>query len=198
MSTVGSVAILAQDYGQSVRAKRSLPLRLFFFLTMAAALTLEAHGQVLRIAAELAGVHFQGLGAVAGRLRKCGITNRSLLRRLAALDAAAAVLRHITVVSTQRLEDDLRQAFYQLESFHELEGPQMDQKDTQEQVQKQENEVEDPQEVPASINIVVDTAVGTQEVTMNKPGQVEPQLGTPLVMLVKSVDHDTQQAALAK
>ena len=75
---------------------------------MAAALCLEAHGQLLRLAAEVSGVHFQGLAAPAGGLRKQGCPDRRLLRRLAALGAAVGVLCHITVVSVGALEMDLK------------------------------------------------------------------------------------------
>ena len=110
-----SVAILAQDYGQHVSAKRSflshshslpsLPLR------MAAAMAIEAHGRYLRLAAKLSGVHHQGLASVAGALRRSGCSDRRLLRRLSALDAAVGVLRHITEVSVNELAADLMQAF---------------------------------------------------------------------------------------
>ena len=75
---------------------------------MAATLAIEAHGSALRLAAEISGFHFQGLAALAGCLRKRGCSDRRLLRRLSALDAAVGLLRHITVVSIQDFEKDLK------------------------------------------------------------------------------------------
>ena len=60
---------------------------------MAASLTLASHGRALRLAAELTGEHFQGLGALAARLRRSGCQSKALLRRLANLDKAAGVVR---------------------------------------------------------------------------------------------------------
>ena len=94
---------------------------------MAAALAIEAHGRALRLAAEVAGVHFQRLAALAGGLRKQGCSDRRLLRRLAALDAAVGVLRHITVVSVGDMEMDLQQALLNLKPKNtEVEEPQVD------------------------------------------------------------------------
>ena len=77
------------------------------FGAMAAALVMECHGHCLRLAAEVGGLHFQGLGALAACLRRSGRPSTRLLRRLAQLDAAAGVLRHITVVSVAELEQEL-------------------------------------------------------------------------------------------
>ena len=77
---------------------------------MAAALALESHGRALRLAAELTGTHFQGLGALAARLRQSGCSSRSLLRRLSDFDKAAGVIRHITVASVAQLDQDLAAA----------------------------------------------------------------------------------------
>ena len=66
-----------------------------------------AHGDALRLAAQEGGCHFQGLAAVAARLRRGGCSNRRLLRQLNALDAAFAVLRHITSVSVHELLTNL-------------------------------------------------------------------------------------------
>ena len=82
---------------------------------MAAALAIDAHGRTLRLAAEVVGVHFQGLAALAGCLCKRGCSDRRLLRRLSVLDAAVGVLRHITVVSVHELEEDLRMEMAKLE-----------------------------------------------------------------------------------
>ena len=77
---------------------------------MAAALCLEAHGGALRLAAQICGTHFQGLAACAAHLRRGGCRDRALLRRLAALDAACGVVRHITVVSVDGFLKDLELA----------------------------------------------------------------------------------------
>lgn len=73
-------------------------------------LVFKAHGDALRLAASLTGTHFQGLASVASRLRRHGCSDRRLLRRLQALDAASAMLRHITVVSVTEMLDDLTAA----------------------------------------------------------------------------------------
>ena len=73
-------------------------------------MVLEAHGGCVRMAADLLGEHFQGLAALAAHLRRRGCRDRRLLRRLGSLDAACAVLRHITVVSVEQMYDDLAMA----------------------------------------------------------------------------------------
>ena len=77
---------------------------------MAASLTLASHGRALRLAAELTGEHFQGLGALAARLRRSGCQSKASLRRLADLDKAAGVVRHITSASVAQLDRDLAAA----------------------------------------------------------------------------------------
>ena len=77
---------------------------------MAAALVLGCHGDCLRLVAAKLGYHPQGLAAASAFLRRRGCVDRRLLRRLAALDAAAAVVRHVTVVSCEELRGDLERA----------------------------------------------------------------------------------------
>ena len=87
---------------------------------MAAALAIEAHGRALRLAAKVGGVHHQGLAALAGHLRRRGCSDRRLLRRLSALDAAVGIIRHITVVSVQELEKDLHAELVKMEEKAEV------------------------------------------------------------------------------
>ena len=60
---------------------------------MAAALLLHLHGEVLREAAARTGRHYEGLGQLSRSVP--GLTSR-LRRRLCQLDAAAALIRHVT------------------------------------------------------------------------------------------------------
>ena len=116
---------------------------------------IEAHGRALRLVAEEAGVHFQGLAALAGHLRRQGCSDRRLLRRLSALDAAAGVIRHITVVSVDEMEMDIKRALLHLH---------------------QQDQVE-MQPVESVINPVFETEVVTQQDAQVTP-TVEQEMGS--------------------
>mmetsp|Transcript_102803 Transcript_102803/g.296004 ORF Transcript_102803/g.296004 Transcript_102803/m.296004 type:complete len:334 (+) Transcript_102803:84-1085(+) len=73
---------------------------------MAAALILDCHGHCLRMAAEISGQHFQGLSVVGRRLR----LPSHLCKKLQRLDAAAALVRHITAPSVKGFLLELRQS----------------------------------------------------------------------------------------
>jgi hypothetical protein len=98
-----SVAILAQATAG--------PLPLVFpppaAFDMAESIIAELHGRLLRgIAAETA-VHFQGLRAAAGHLRRAGVLDSRLAKKLAAVDCAYAISRHITAVSAEQCVDEV-------------------------------------------------------------------------------------------
>lgn len=78
---------------------------------MAATLVLDAHGQALRALATHTGQHFQGLHGAARLLRRQGILDNRLTKKLALLDAAASITRHITTVSVANLIREIEQAF---------------------------------------------------------------------------------------
>ena len=61
----------------------------------ACALSLECHGETLRLLADELGVHISGLAHGAAMMRKRGCGSSRLWRRLRALDTAAAFLRHV-------------------------------------------------------------------------------------------------------
>jgi hypothetical protein len=74
---------------------------------MAESIIAELHGRLLRgIAAETA-VHFQGLRAAAGHLRRAGALDSRLAKKLAAVDCAYAISRHITAVSAEQCVDEV-------------------------------------------------------------------------------------------
>jgi hypothetical protein len=75
--------------------------------SMAESIIAELHGRLLRgIAAETA-VHFQGLRAAAGHLRRAGVLDSKLAKKLAAVDCAFAISRHITAVSSEQCVDEV-------------------------------------------------------------------------------------------
>jgi hypothetical protein len=69
---------------------------------MAELIIAELHGRLLRGIAAETSVHFQGLRAAAGHLRRAGLLDSRLAKKLAAVDAAFAISRHITVVSAEQ------------------------------------------------------------------------------------------------
>ena len=74
---------------------------------MSAALVADVHGRLVRIAADATGIHFQGLRAAAGHLRRAGLIDQRLTKSLTRLDDAAAILRHITSVSADEIVERL-------------------------------------------------------------------------------------------
>ena len=75
---------------------------------MAAPLLASTHAELLRLLATNTGMHFQGLSQAA-RCQHLGLTTR-LRRHLTNLDVAHNLARHITVVSAQRLLDEVHAA----------------------------------------------------------------------------------------
>ena len=73
---------------------------------MAEHLVLLLHGAALR---ELSmDQHFQGVGQAARLLRKQGKISNRLSKKLLLLDSSAALVRHITTASSDKLLHDLR------------------------------------------------------------------------------------------
>ena len=66
---------------------------------MAEFIIAELHGRLLRSIAEATSMHFQGLRVAAAHLRRQGLLDSRLAKKLAAVDSAYAVSRHITTVS---------------------------------------------------------------------------------------------------
>ena len=73
----------------------------------AAALAGRLHGQLLRLSARHAGRHFQGLRAAAAHLRRNENISNRMAKKLTRLDDTFAVLRHITEMSAEDLENEL-------------------------------------------------------------------------------------------
>jgi hypothetical protein len=66
---------------------------------MAESIIADVHGRLLRGIAEATSVHFQGLRSAAAHLRRAGLLDGKLAKKLATIDCAFAVSRHITSVS---------------------------------------------------------------------------------------------------
>ncbi len=73
----------------------------------AASLILEVHGMALRLLSKHWDTHFEGLGAAARHGRRLGVLSTSMARKLIHMDAAAAMVRHITCVSTANFIKEL-------------------------------------------------------------------------------------------
>ena len=71
----------------------------------ASTLILSAHGSALRALSGTA--HFEGLGQAARAARKSGALTPKLIKRLANLDAAASLVRHVTPASVEKLLADI-------------------------------------------------------------------------------------------
>jgi colicin import membrane protein len=74
---------------------------------MAESIIAELHGRLLRGIAAETSVHFQGLRAAAGHLRRAGLLDSRLVKKLAAVDCAYAISRHITAVSAEQCVDEV-------------------------------------------------------------------------------------------
>ncbi len=94
-----SVAILAQATDQQFCLPLLPPL-----LSMAADLILAAHGRALHLLSDKFSRHFQSLGATARHARRLGHINSRFARKLVKLDAASAIVRHVTYASVQDIE----------------------------------------------------------------------------------------------
>jgi hypothetical protein len=69
---------------------------------MAESIIAELHGRLLRGIATETSVHYQGLRAAASHLRRSGLLSSKLAKKLAAVDCAFAISRHITAVSAEQ------------------------------------------------------------------------------------------------
>jgi hypothetical protein len=103
---VCAVAILAQATAGPLPLVYSPPTA----DAMAESIIAELHGRLLRgIAAETT-VHYQGLRAAASHLRRTGLLDSRLAKKLAAIDGAFAISRHITVVSAEQCVSEVLSA----------------------------------------------------------------------------------------
>jgi hypothetical protein len=70
--------------------------------SMAESIIAELHGRLLCGIATETSVHYQGLRAAASHLRRSGLLSSKLAKKLAAVDCAFAISRHITTVSAEQ------------------------------------------------------------------------------------------------
>jgi hypothetical protein len=77
---------------------------------MAESIIAELHGRLLRGIAGETAVHYQGLRAAASHLRRTGLLDSRLAKKLAAVDVAFAISRHITVVSAEQCVSEVLSA----------------------------------------------------------------------------------------
>ena len=73
----------------------------------AASILANLHGQLLREIARGTGRHFQGLRSAATHLRREGLITNKLTKKLARIDDACALNRHVTVISAATLMEEL-------------------------------------------------------------------------------------------
>ena len=76
---------------------------------MAAGLLLELHGELLRDVSAATSMHFAGLASAARHLRKHGVIDNSLQKKLAQLDTATSYVRHITAPRACELRELVQQ-----------------------------------------------------------------------------------------
>jgi len=95
---------LAQAYGRSVEPFFP-PLRLM--AVDAIAIIAQLHGDCLRFLCEALGAHHAGLAVAARRASAAGLVDSKMHRRLARLDAAFAVARHVTSPYAAALRSEL-------------------------------------------------------------------------------------------
>ena len=79
-------------------------------VVMAESIIAELHGRLLRGIAAETSVHYQGLRAAASHLRRTGLLDSRLAKKLAAVDVAFAISRHITVVSAEQCVSEVLSA----------------------------------------------------------------------------------------
>ena len=77
---------------------------------MADVLVLRLHVDLVRIAAESCGRHFEGMGSAARFLFREKRISQHMKRKLLSIEAAYNVTRHLTVVSSQTLVDDFKKS----------------------------------------------------------------------------------------
>ena len=73
----------------------------------AASILANLHGQLLREIARGTGRHFQGLRSAAAHLRREGQITNKLTKKLARIDDACALNRHVTAVSAAAVIEEL-------------------------------------------------------------------------------------------
>jgi hypothetical protein len=111
------------------------------FARMAESIIAELHGRLLRGIAVETSVHYQGLRAAASHLRRSGLLNSRLAKKLAAVDCAFAISRHITAVSAEQCIHEVISAIaYEVKAAAEEKGTKDE--DYLEQVAKEKVEVD--------------------------------------------------------
>ena len=73
----------------------------------AASILANLHGQLLREIARGTGRHYQGLRSAAAHLRREGLITNKLTTKLARIDDACALNRHVTVISAATVLEEL-------------------------------------------------------------------------------------------
>ena len=73
----------------------------------AASILANLHGQLLREIARGTGRHYQGLRSAAAHLRREGLITNKLTKKLARIDDACALNRHVTVISAASVMEEL-------------------------------------------------------------------------------------------
>ena len=74
-------------------------------------LLLALHGDLLRTACAHSGRHFAGLVAAARFLHRDGLISVALKKRLTAVDAISALLRHVALLLAAKVRFDLASQF---------------------------------------------------------------------------------------
>jgi hypothetical protein len=151
---------------------------------MAAAIVFELHGRLLRDIAVDTGLHFQGLRGAASHLRRVRLINPAMAKKLARLDDTFAVLRHISVVSADRVASDLSAAMRAPDKFGPVWAP-----------MAKAAEVEEIAEVPASMceaAAAVGVAAGAQA---EEPAAAEAAVQAPEEGLTKLARADEAAAS---
>jgi hypothetical protein len=96
-------------------------------LCMAESIIAELHGRLLRGIAGETAVHYQGLRAAASHLRRTGLLDSRLAKKLAAVDVAFAISRHITVVSAEQVVAEVLSAIaYEVKAAAERKAEQVE------------------------------------------------------------------------
>ena len=74
-------------------------------------LVADLHGMLLRLISERAGCHFQGLSSASRFLKSTGRINNATAKKLARIDNAYNVVRHITACSVENFVAELTKGF---------------------------------------------------------------------------------------
>ena len=75
---------------------------------VSSSLVCDLHGLLLRLIAVETGMHFSGLRSAAAHCRRQRLLPNTVAKKLARIDDAFAVVRHITVVSAEQFVEDVQ------------------------------------------------------------------------------------------